>query len=182
MRISPKWPNLRGQHSKLLKEQPLTRSVENLPTVPSGRSKAGGKQKLWPRATLKRRRGEALLRVHPPAWAECTRPRFTPRRPGVTQRRRLNLLTARRSGRPKRKQWRDKPNHRSGCGPPPQHVDRMLYRRRERYFWISGAFVVVMIGGIVGINIAPPRSGLSFLMGGVIGFGVTGALLMFALA
>ena len=66
--------------------------------------------------------------------------------------------------------------------PAPQHVDRMLYRRRERYFWISGAFVVVMIGGIVGINIAPPRSGLSFLMGGVIGFGVTGALLMFALA
>jgi hypothetical protein len=60
------------------------------------------------------------------------------------------------------------------------NVNRVLYRR-ERYFWIGGGFVIVMIVGIVGINMAPPRSGLSYLMGGVIGLGVAGALVMFVL-
>jgi hypothetical protein len=55
---------------------------------------------------------------------------------------------------------------------------------RERYFWISGAFLLVMISGIAGKIYqvhAYPRSGLSVLMGLVIGVGAVGALVMFGL-
>jgi hypothetical protein len=74
----------------------------------------------------------------------------------------------------------------SEAGPSSPVPDPGLYRsplpRWVRYFWIGGAFVVVMIVGIVGINLAPPRSTVSYLMGGVIGLGVAGALVMFVLA
>jgi len=55
-------------------------------------------------------------------------------------------------------------------------------RLRQRYFSICLAFsVILFIGSFVGINKAPPRSGLSYTMGWIIGLSLTGALLSLVL-
>lgn len=47
------------------------------------------------------------------------------------------------------------------------------------YFWISGAFLFVMIAGIVGYDIVARNSGPSVLMSILIGIGAAGALVAF---
>jgi Caspase domain len=67
--------------------------------------------------------------------------------------------------------WWDRTSH---------SINELLYRR-ERYFWISGAFVLVMIIAIVGFNLGHPHSGQRNLMGTIIAISSVGAFIMFGL-